>query len=68
LHKGSPLEKSHTIPYIKPHNIFASPMNQEMRVVVSFSLPIYFFTSHLFSDYLMKLFSRIFNSFLEFAC
>ena len=42
LHKGSPLEKSHTIPYIKPNNIFASPMNQEMRVVVSFSLPNYF--------------------------
>ena len=43
-------------------------MNQEMRVVVSFSLPIYFFTSHLFSDYLMKVFCSILISFLEFAC
>jgi hypothetical protein len=52
LHKGSPLEKSHTIPYIKPNNIFASPMNQEMRVVVSFSLPNYFL---LLSYYLITL-------------
>lgn len=38
LHKGSPLEKSHTIPYIKPNNMFTSPLNQEMRGAVSFGL------------------------------
>jgi len=50
LHKGSPLEKSQTIPYIKHNVLFTSPLNQPVRAVVSF-YPLYYIKTKTHSDY-----------------